>query len=69
MPTEEELIEDEDDEPEIVPDKNKITENIDSLIDKLPQKIISKPIKNNTNDVLLKIDINKLGGNINLSYR
>lgn len=50
-----------------VPENNRISEKIDFLIKKLPDKIIKKASDNN--DVLLKIDINKLNSNNKLKYK
>lgn len=56
-----------------IPTGNKINENIDLLIDKLPNKLTNKNIptinKEKSDDVLLKIDINKLNSATVLKYK
>ena len=55
-----------------IPERNKINENIDSLLEKLPDKLIKKNIlinKERQDDILLKIDMNKLNSNAILKYK
>lgn len=53
-----------------IPAGNKINEQIDDLIDKLPNKLIKNQQKTAENDdVLLKIDINKLNPGMSLRYK
>ena len=53
-----------------IPEGNKINEQIDDLIDKLPNKLIRNKQKIAENDdVLLKIDINKLNSGMSLRYK
>lgn len=49
-----------------IPENNRIKEDIDDLLNKLPDKLIRKP-KNS--DVLLKIDINKLSQTSSLKFK
>ncbi|BCS83008.1 heat shock 70 kda protein-like protein [Cotonvirus japonicus] len=49
--------------------KNKIGENISDLINDLPDKIMNQKSKISENDVLLKIDLNKLNSNTNIKYK
>lgn len=55
----------------IVPEQNKIREDIDDLLDKLPNQLVRKKnqINNSKNDVLLKIDINKLNPIKTIKYK
>ena len=53
----------ESDEPEtmVVPKNNSIKENIISMIDSLPDKIVRKPLNHaKKNDVLIKVDMSKI---------
>lgn len=54
-----------------IPDGNKINEKIDDLINKLPNKLIRKNIVSQpkNDDVLLKIDINKLNSKNTFKYK
>lgn len=54
-----------------IPKGNKINEKIDDLINKLPNKLIRKNMisKPKNNDVLLKIDINKLNPKNTFKYK
>jgi heat shock 70kDa protein 1/2/6/8 len=50
-----------------IPNGNRIKENIESILDSMPNKPSNK--KNDTDDVLLKIDINKLNSTTTLKYK
>lgn len=53
-----------------MPKSNRIDEKIDLLLEKMPNKLIIKNIPNKqTDDVLLKIDINKLNSGTKLRYK
>jgi molecular chaperone DnaK (HSP70) len=56
-----------------IPSGNRISENIDSLLDKLPDRLIKKNNisinQEKSDDVLLKIDMNKLNSNSILKYK
>ena len=53
-----------------IPEGNHITEDIDSLLDKLPDKLVRKNIKHDSkNDILLKVDMNKLASGVTLKYK
>lgn len=51
-----------------MPKGNQIREEIDSLLDKLPDKLIKKNKNTPNRDVLLKVDMNKLSG-VTLKYK
>ena len=56
-----------------IPVGNKIKENIDSILNSMPDKLTNKKYinnsKNDSGDVLLKIDINKLNSTTTLKYK
>jgi heat shock protein 1/8 len=54
---------------DIIPEKNKITEDIDSIINKLPDKPTKRNQPSKETDVLLKMDINKLNGNHTFHFK
>lgn len=52
-----------------IPIGNQINENIDSLLDKLPDKLIRNRNVKKSDDVLLKIDMDKLTSSVTLKYK
>lgn len=64
---------DDNDIKQEIPKGNKIDEDIDSLINKLPDNLIKKQNttinKKKSNDVLVKIDINKLNSGTTFKYK